>query len=420
MAAPTLTGDYPEYLSSPNYECVETRPVSSPAQCIVVGNGLICTGNEDGTIAVLSADTKEHMYSLQGKRSVTCLLLLPDNELASGDTDGNILLFDLSSKRKFSHSFPAGHTDRINCLVAVTSTNDTTLVVSCSEDETARVWDTITLRCTFVTNWHNDIVTAIAVVPGNLIASSGYDRTIVVWNPSNGERIRTIQHAQLVADASETMVFVPVVNLLASNGTNGSISLWDLETGELKFTFDLLDGHPDWGPTCQLAVVPGTHLMFASCYGDKNAIQVWDVITRRCLQILRGHTASANNIAVEASTDSIISVSEDNTLKVWTNLKAVSARARARCRYCVLACLSRLTVKLYAGSESDSSESDSSASPPTRSSPVPPKSHVRPMMRTSATKRRSAVAGDGGCLRGVLAFDSIASADVWRYILEFV
>jgi hypothetical protein len=28
--------------------------------------------------------------------------------------------------------------------------------------------------------------------------------------------------------------------------------------------------------------------------------------------------------------------------------------------------------------------------------------------------------GEGGRLQGVLAFDSIASADVWRYILEFV
>jgi hypothetical protein len=28
--------------------------------------------------------------------------------------------------------------------------------------------------------------------------------------------------------------------------------------------------------------------------------------------------------------------------------------------------------------------------------------------------------GEGGRLQGVLAFDSITSADVWRYILEFV
>ena len=72
--------------------------------------------------------------------------------------------------------------------------------------------------------------------------------------------------------------------------------------------------------------------------------------------------------------------------------------ARASRRYCVLACLSSLTAKLYAGEE----------------------------RAAGAVKKARRAPGRGGgrvgrgSLQGVLAFDSITSADVWRYILEFV
>jgi hypothetical protein len=69
-------------------------------------------------------------------------------------------------------------------------------------------------------------------------------------------------------------------------------------------------------------------------------------------------------------------------------------RASRRC--CVLACLSTLTAKLNAGEEyaaPDEGEGEVGG---------------------------GGGQGDGGGLQGVLAFEIIASADVWRYILEFV
>ena len=68
-------------------------------------------------------------------------------------------------------------------------------------------------------------------------------------------------------------------------------------------------------------------------------------------------------------------------------------RASRRC--CVLACLSTLTAKLNAGEEY--------AAPDEGEGEV-----------------GGGGQGDGGGLQGVLAFEIIASADVWRYILEFV
>ncbi len=105
------------------------------------------------------------------------------------------------------------------------------------------------------------------------------------------------------------------------------------------------------------------------------------------MQTLTGHEESVYGIAVDPATDSILSVSGDKTLKVWSDPKAASARRR----YCALACLSRLAAKLNAGED-----------------------------YAAAADEGGGGQGDEGRLQGILAFDKITSADVWRYLLEFV
>jgi hypothetical protein len=95
-------------------------------------------------------------------------------------------------------------------------------------------------------------------------------------------------------------------------------------------------------------------------------------------------------------------------LVIAAHLKAASRRRR----YCVLACLSSLRTKLYSGEEYAARA-------------------VKKPRRAEDDDDDEDGEGDGGGgevggqgegerLQGVLAFDSITSADVWRYIMEFV
>jgi WD40 repeat protein len=342
---------------------------------------IIVTGSKDKTIRVLDAATHELLYVLEGHASsVMCLTYVPaTNALVSGGSDGTILFHNLST-RKLVRSLPGAHSDGVYSLSTVPGT---TLLVSGGSDSCVKVWDVLTLACKHTLAGHTRSVSTLAIVPGDLVASGSYDGSIRVWNPATGQCVRTIAD---VHDGNYVVcvLWVPGSDLLASGGFDGRIKLWDVATGKIKA--NLSEKHASG--VRGLAVVPGTTLL-ASCSFDKS-VKIWDGTTGKCVLTLTGHEGFVFGIAVDPSTDSLLSVSNDGTLKVWTNLKAASARRR----YCVLACLSRLTEKLNAGEENAAEDEDEGG--------------------------EGGGQGDGGHLQGVSAFDSITSADVWRYILEFV
>jgi WD40 repeat protein len=369
-----------------NYQCVQTLTGHTEAViCIVLidEKRQVVTGSADDSIRVWDADTYELLFMLEGHASwAWSLAIIPGTDfLASGREDGSIIIFDLST-RTLSHSLTeGGHSDRVRCLLA---TRSSTLLVSGSNDKMIKVWDVVTRTCLRTLAGHTKCVYALTNVPGDLVVSGSGDRSVKVWNPINGECVRSIANA-IGGRPVLCLAFVPGLHLLASGGYDGRITLLDVATGESKFAFS--EEHTDW--IRALVVLSGTSLL-ASC-SDDSRVKVWNVTTGKCVQTLTGHECPVYGIAVDPSPDSLLTVSSDKTIKVWIDLKAASARRR----YCVLACLSRLTAKLYAGEEYAAEEEEGEG-------------------------EGGGGQDEEGRLQGVLALDSITSADVWRYILEFV
>ncbi len=114
------------------------------------------------------------------------------------------------------------------------------------------------------------------------------------------------------------------------------------------------------------------------------------------MQTLTGHKHYVNGIAVDPSNNSLLMVSEDKTL----NQSVDQPHDRQRLSpLLVLACLSILTAKLYAGKEYAAGA-------------------VKKPCRDEVVDEEVVKGGGwqvgGRSMQGVLAFDSIASADVWR------
>lgn len=374
----------------PRYEFAKTIDGhADEVNCVLAGDSIICTGSDDTTIRVLCAYTQKLLFVLEGHKSyIRCLAFVHGTRfLASGGQDGSIIFFDLST-RKLAHSLTGGHSECVRCLLTIPGTS---LLVSCSYDKTLKVWDVHTLRCLRTLAGHTKWVIALANVPGDLVASGSEDGSIKLWWPATGKCVRSIARAHDGPCGVMCVAFVPGLRLLASGGGDGRIKMWDVVTGNIKATFT-----DDDLTTCSIvrsiAIVPHTTLLASS--GDDMVVKVWDGTTGMCVQNLAGHEGDVYGVDVDPSTRSILSVGDDKTLKVWIDPKGANACRR----YCVLICLSILTAKLNSGEEYFSVDRDE-----------------------DGVGVGGEGQGDESChLQGVLAFDIIASADVWRHILEFL
>lgn len=144
---------------------------------------------------------------------------------------------------------------------------------------------------------------------GHLLVTSDLEGTIVIWSPqiSAVSRLLVIHAASVPITG---LAFSADDSVLASSGNDTDIKLWNVETGEL---IDSLQGHTDrvrrvaWSPD-------GRTIASASL---DQTIWLWDFETSKCRAVLHGHSAEVWSIAFSSDGKSLFSGSADGTLRVW-------------------------------------------------------------------------------------------------------
>ena len=115
------------------------------------------------------------------------------------------------------------------------------LVVSCSADQTVRVWDNVTGQQRFSLTGHQGAVHAVALSADEAFAvSSGADGTLRLWDVPGGRQLKQ------VISYEQTMYSValhPAGALLAAAGADRKVHLVDLGSGAEVRT---LSGHTDY------------------------------------------------------------------------------------------------------------------------------------------------------------------------------
>ncbi len=170
---------------------------------------------------------------------------------------------------------------------------------------TPSLWAKVKLRRTL--SGHSDAVKSVAISPnGQTLVSGSYDKTIRLWNLSNGVIQNTLTaHTQRV----NCVAISPEGQMLASGGYEKTIKLWSLETGELQQT---LTGRPD--RVRYLIFSPNGQMLVSS--GDWE-IKVWAVRTGKLLRILAGNSNSARTVAFSPDGHTCAVGSLDGTLELW-------------------------------------------------------------------------------------------------------
>jgi WD40 repeat protein len=225
----------------------------------------------------------------------------------------------------------------------------TNYVATCSEDKTVIIWNVYSsLIWIFITTYsqHSSSVRALEWLDKDTLASAGQtEKTIKLWSATTGQTKRTIQtnewvfsltmlntkiHLAAGLDRDINIYNINDGNLVSSlNGHTGSVydlvqisadllassggadytvRIWNLTTNTCKF---ILTGHTDG----VYGLKQITSSILAS--GSYEQIKLWDITTGQLIRNLRGHTSLIHYSLDLLNSQTLVSGSQDQTIKLW-------------------------------------------------------------------------------------------------------
>jgi WD40 repeat protein/energy-coupling factor transporter ATP-binding protein EcfA2 len=203
-----------------------------------------------------------------------------------------------------------GHTKSVN---GISYSPTEPLIVSASSDYTLRLWklDGTPVQTSEPMQHEDEVYTVNFSPNGEYIASASADKTIKLWK-KDGTYITTLKgHKQAVSSAN----FSPDSQTVISAGSDGTIRLWNIESVYPRKIIQptTIQGNND---TVWYAEFSPNGQMIASA--ANNGIEIWNkdgtLITNLRGQ---GHTAAVRYVTFGRDNKTIISASEDRTIRIW-------------------------------------------------------------------------------------------------------
>eukprot|EP00051_Salpingoeca_urceolata_P001430 m.40932 g.40932 ORF g.40932 m.40932 type:complete len:682 (+) comp11419_c0_seq1:841-2886(+) len=190
---------------------------------------LLASGADDTTIRIWDGDSGELLKTLEGHKDwVNSVTWSPDGtKLASASGDKTVRVYDTNTGKELV--VLKGHSDWVQC---VQWAPDGTRAASCAfeMDKSVRIWNLQKKKAEHTLVGHTDRVNSVAWSPdSSLVASGSDDKTIVVWDTTTGKQCNSFQHAFPV----RALAWSPDGKHLAC-GIGKLVVLYDLEAGSVE------------------------------------------------------------------------------------------------------------------------------------------------------------------------------------------
>lgn len=186
----------------------------------------------------------------------------------------------------------------ITCLQYNPATNT---IVSGSDDQTLKVWSSVTGHCINTLEGHTGGVWSSQLSPEDIVVSGSTDRTLKVWKAHTGELLHTLEgHMStvrcLALDGSKVV----------SGSRDTTLRLWDIFEGAC---INVFAGH---GAAVR-CVEYKNNIIVSGAYD--HLVMVWDALTGSLLHALECHASRIYSLQFDGKT--IASGSLDSNICVW-------------------------------------------------------------------------------------------------------
>ncbi|KAL7326286.1 Transcription initiation factor TFIID subunit 5 [Mucor circinelloides] len=249
---------------------------------------------------------------------LNCLTISDDTTLvAGGFSESFIKVWSLQGKKLLSKSEKEQGQPGTTCkklighagpVYGVSFSHDNQYLISCSEDQTVRLWSLDTYTNLVCYKSHNYPIWDVNFGPhGFYFATASHDKTARLWSCDHVNPLRIF--AGHLSDVN-TVRFHPNSKYVVTGSSDNTARLWDVQRGTCVRVFT---GHT--GSVHAVAVSPNGRLMASG--GEDHSIILWDLGSGKKLKSMTGHTGFIYTVCFNSESTVLVSGGADGTVRAW-------------------------------------------------------------------------------------------------------
>jgi WD40 repeat protein len=203
-------------------------------------------------------------------------------------------------------------------------------IVTASADHTARVWDVATKTPLLVLQGHNALLCQAVFSPkGDRIATASLDYTARLWDSKSGQQIAILNHDGPVWSVAFS---IDGSRLVTASGDR-TAKIWDVATGRLLSVLKAPSDQPPGiepappgpsrsgeiagaDPSRGYAAVSSNGAWIITIFGDSTA-EIWDIRNGRLVVVLKGHFAPILSASFSPDGRRALTTAADHTARLW-------------------------------------------------------------------------------------------------------
>ena len=195
---------------------------------------------------------------------------------------------------------------------AVAVSSDGSYIASGGYDARVHLWN-IRERSPILLQGHEGVITGVRFGrSSDEVVSVSQDKTVKRWNVHSASFIASWQHQYPIQTFTLYENYLFLANVLQGEPNTPLISVMDRQNGKILYDLSV---DQNKSLIHAMAISPdGSRLATA---GLEWTIKIWDLSTRECIQVLKGHHNAVQALTFTDCNHILISGSEDETICRW-------------------------------------------------------------------------------------------------------